>query len=130
MPINTGSVKKTGASALAGLALCLSALTPNAVANESPMFEKAVTVTFTLTDLRAPDGAQTVYTKLEKRAEKFCRADKASLKILGQTVEECADDLVSQFVNSANIDAITALHTAQTRSATAQLAFNEVPSSR
>lgn len=130
MPLNARTVKKTSAAALAGLALCLSTLAPNAIANGSPMVEKAVTVTFTMTDIRAPQGVKTVYSKLEKRAETFCKGDKASLKFLGQTIEQCADDLVSQFINSADIDALTALHTAKTRGETAKLAFNQVTHTR
>jgi len=106
-------VKKVALSALGLLAMSTSAIAPNAFANEAGLVDKTVTVKFSLTELHAPEGSKKIYAKLKKRAMSFCRADKETLRYLDQSLAQCADDLVDQFVQSANIATLTDYHRVQ-----------------
>jgi len=111
MNSGTRSVKKLAAPLLSALVLGTSAIAPNAMASSiAPMVEKTVSVSFKLSDLDAVDGTSAVYSKLEKRAASYCKADRFSLKVLDQSVEDCVADLVDQFVDSADISKLSAYH--------------------
>lgn len=110
-------VKKVAKSAFGFLALATGAIAPNAFANGALLVDRTVSVKFSLTELRAPQGPEKIYAKLEKRAMSFCRADKATLRYLDQSLAECANDIVDQFVQSVNIIALTDYHKAQTNQA-------------
>ena len=106
-------VKNLARTAAIMLVACTSAIAPSAFASSSPWAEKTITVTFSLADLKAPDGTQTVYGKLKAKAKYACRADKATLSYTGQSMGECVDDLMAQFIEDADIAALTAYHLAQ-----------------
>lgn len=118
-------VKKAALSALGLIVVATSAIAPNAFANGPSLVDKTVIIKFSLTELRTPNGSEKIYAKLEKRAMKFCRADKVTLRYLDQSLAQCADDLVDQFVQSANIAALTDYHRVQSGQARpVQLASN------
>ena len=112
----TGSVKKMTASALAGLAMCTTAIAPAAFAGDSPFVDTVIKVTFKMSDLQAEDGTQKVYAKLMKRAKSNCRSDSPTLQYFGQSVEDCVDDLVNQFIESADVKVLKAYHFSQQNS--------------
>jgi len=114
MASKTHSVKKLGASFIGAIAVCMFAITPVAFAGEAPLVSQTVSVKFRMTDLKAEDGTQKVYAKFSKKATSFCRADTPSLYYLGESISDCRDDLVKQFVQSANIEELTTYHLSQT----------------
>ena len=130
MNSGTRSVKKLAAPLLSALVLGTSAIAPNAMASPiAPMVDKTVSVTFKMSELDAAGGTSAVYAKLEKRAKSYCKADRFSLKILDQSVEDCVADLVDQFVDSADISKLSAYHeTHTTATPREQLAMADVAS--
>ena len=116
MSFGPRAVKKMTASALAGLAICTTAIAPAAFASSSPFVDTVVTVKIKLSDLEADDGAEKVYAQLKKRAKSFCRSDSETLNFFGQSVSECVDDLVGQFIESADVDALKVYHFSQQNS--------------
>lgn len=110
MTSKAGVVKKWTRSSLAVLALCTASIAPNAFAGDSPLIDKTVTVKFKYSDLASDDGVEKVYTKIKKRAISYCRADSHTLQYLAQTKGECIADLMDQFVDSANVDALKMFH--------------------
>jgi len=104
------SVKKHTAIFLGALALSVSAIAPNAYAYDGLLKDTVVTVKFNMTELEAENGTAKVYAKLKKRARSFCKADHSALYYLRETLSDCQADLLKQFLNSADIDALTAYH--------------------
>lgn len=104
------TVKKFAAATLSAIVLSAA---PSAFAMYSPLVEKTVTVKFNMSDLEAEDGAQKVYDLLKRKAVTYCMLDRSSLRYLDQTVAECAADLVEQFVTNADIEDLTAIHSAE-----------------
>lgn len=115
-PKATG-VKKFSVSLLGTLALCTTALAPNAYASDSLLVDKTVTTTIKLSELQSEGGTQKVYAKLKKRASSFCIHDRHTLSYLKQSVAECTNDLVEQFIQSADIAELKAYHLSENTTA-------------
>jgi len=113
MATRARSVKKLGISLLGILALCTAAIAPSAFAGDTILMDKTVSVKFRLTELQAENGKQSVYSRLKKRAKSYCKADRGSLYYLGQSVKECTDDLLEQFIQNANVAELKAYHLSQ-----------------
>ena len=125
MSLKAHSVKKHGSLVLATLALCTAAIAPNAYAADGLLKETVVTVKFKMEELRSENGIEKVYAMLRKRAKSFCRSDTSALYYLNESVSECQEDLVEQFVQSVDIAALKSYHLSQTsKAATEQYALN------
>jgi len=85
-----------------------SMITPAAFA--SNMVETKITVEISMTELADAKGVQKTYARLQKKAEKFCKRDMTSLYYLGETVEDCVQDLMQQFVKTSDIAPLKAHH--------------------
>jgi len=109
MALQTLSVKKMSRAFLGTLALCTTLIAPNAFAS-SIWYEKTVTVKVSLAELQTQTGVETTYSKLETKARHECRASGTSLFYRGETVAECMSDLMGQFVESINVEDLTAYH--------------------
>lgn len=77
----------------------------------SQVSKEVLKVKFSRAELSSPEGLSTIYLRLEKKAKRACR--------LGQNLDEtgalisksaCTENLLSQFVESADIDILTAYH--------------------
>jgi len=110
MTAKTNDVKKLTRSAFFILGICTAAIAPAAFASDSLLVEKTVTVKFRLSELNAEGGDHKIYAKIKKRATSACRADSATLQYYGHSRKDCVDDLIDQFVESANIDTLTSFH--------------------
>lgn len=93
---------------LAGL--CTVPFAPMAQANESPLIERKITTKISVAELKTENGVRSVYAKLEKKAFRTCKADKYSLQYLRITIGDCVDDLMDQFVESANFEPLAIYH--------------------
>lgn len=110
MPLSGAAVKKTSCTALTFLILSTFSIAPVAYASNGPFTDVAISVKFKLSELGTEDGPQKVYEKFIAKAISSCRWDKKTLKVLDQTVDQCAAALVEQFVTSADIASLTAYH--------------------
>ena len=120
------SVKKMGLALPFITGLIAISLAPLAQADDSILIDRAVTAKFSMTELEAENGVETVYAQLEKTALKACKSDKASLLYLRQTVAGCVDDIMDQFVEHASIDSLMTYHLSlKSNVNTEQLVFNE-----
>ena len=120
MSLKAHSVKKQGSFVLATLALCTAAIAPNAYAVDGLLKSKVITAKFKMTELQSENGTQKVYAKLKKRAKSFCRSDSSALYYLNESVSDCQEDLLEQFVQSVDIAKLKAYHLAQTSKVTAK----------
>lgn len=120
MPIRAHNVKKLTRQVLSLLALCTAAIAPAAFAGGFPVVDKTVNATFKLSELQAEDGSHKVYAKLKKRALSYCRTNSSVLRYYAQSKRECIDDLMTQFVESADIDVLNAYHLSQKSVATSK----------
>ena len=110
MTLRTQPVKKMAGSILALFAICSTTLAPAAYAGDAHLTEQVVKVKLQMSDFKNVEGTKKSYLKLKKRAKSFCRSDSITLQYTGQTLQECADDLISQFIQSANIETLTEYH--------------------
>jgi len=106
------TVKKTATTCLTLMMLGLSA-TPMSAFASSFTKERVITVSFKASDLQTETGKAEVYEMLLEKAVTTCKADLITLRVLGETVDECAKDLMEQFVESASIEPLAAYHAAQ-----------------
>jgi UrcA family protein len=106
-------VKKTGITLLSALAISTAVAAPSAHAFDTQWVETTVKVRFNKSDLQAEGGLEQVYEKLERKASRACTSDKTSVAALGQTLAQCEADLLSQFVESADIQKLSTYHQSQ-----------------
>ena len=116
MTFGTQSVKKMTATSLAVLTLSATAIAPTAVAGDTQTVDKIVKVKIKLSELQTQKGTQETYSKIKKRAKRFCNADRHSLAYFGETRQECTSDLVEQFIQNSDIEKLKAYHTVQKNS--------------
>lgn len=110
MPSSSLFVKKTSHLLVAGLAVCGATISPAAFASDNIFIDRQVTVSFRLADVQTSEGTEKVYNKFVKTATSSCRSDRNTLQYLGQSVKQCADDLVEQLVKSSEIDGLIRHH--------------------
>ncbi len=110
MTVVSDTVKKTSRLALAALIVCTASIAPSAFAADSPLIDVKVSVKFRLSELEANNGVQKVYAKFMRKAKRSCRSDRAALNYLDQTIEECAADIVEQFIRDAEVETLTVYH--------------------
>lgn len=124
-------VKKTGVTTVGLLVLCTSSIAPSAFAGEGRLLvDETVVVKFEAKELQTAEGTEKVYKKLKRRARSACKADLLTLQYLDQSEQECAADLVNQFVASANIQELTSFHQSTTSgSAAVKVAVNQAAAS-
>ena len=113
MTFGTRPVKKMTGLVLSGLFICTSAIAPAAFAGDAKMVEKVVKVKLHLSDMKDESGTQNTYAKLKRRAKSFCRVQSPTLQYFGESLQDCAADLVDQFITSANVDTLTQYHLSQ-----------------
>lgn len=113
MTSRAGFVKKLACSSLAATALSAAFIAPASAAENSLLVNKTVSVKFKISDLKADGGNDKVYAKLKHRATSFCRADNATLQYFAQSKTECVEDLMDQFIDSANIETLKTIHLSQ-----------------
>lgn len=110
---NSAVVKMMGRS----LALIASAgtlaLASTAHANNGQFVDQVITVEINPSELATPQGTEKVYNKLKTKATRVCRADRKTLYYLGQSVDECASDLLEQFVTSSKLPGLQTFHYAK-----------------
>ena len=125
MTTKARSVKKLGFSFLGAIAICTTAMAPNAFAGSNLLVDKTVTMKIYTAELQSEDGVQKIYAKLKKKAKSFCRSDGSALYYLNESVSDCSADLLGQFVQSADIAALKAYHLSEMSSADPKkFAFN------
>jgi len=107
-------INMIGRTSLVLLSLSTAAIAPNALVSEVNLVDRKVEVSFKRSDLAAAEGVKTVYGQLTKRARGFCRRTLYSVRYLGETTQDCTDDLVSQFVADADMPTLTAYYIEKT----------------
>lgn len=116
--LSMNSVKRTvksGARAAASAAVIATLVVPSmANAKDSLLVERKITSKFKMSELQKADGLEDVYSRLQKKAYSACRADQSTLAYTGASIKSCANDLISQFIESANVETLTAYHRAKT----------------
>lgn len=103
----TVATKCVNAAKLGAIALIMSA-SPSAFAADMTVAKK-VEVTVKVAELTSPTGIKKVYADLSSEALKACTPVK--VKLSKRTIERCADDLLDQFVEDLDVEALTKLHT-------------------
>lgn len=106
-------VKTFGRTTATFLAASTLGFATQASAFGGTMIDRVVTVKLKKSELMAPDGIEKTYTKLKVRAERFCNSIDSTLYLTGETVDECAAELMTQFVESAGFEALEAYHSSQ-----------------
>ena len=89
-----------------------------------PLVERIIEVKIKTSELTTERGLIAVYEKLKTKANRECRADRRTLKHLNQTMDQCSQDLVGQFVESSKIKILQDYHQAETSTDTQTLAMN------
>jgi len=112
LPRPARKVKKTATTCLSIMMIGLSA-TPLSAFASSFIEERVITVSFNASDLQTESGKVAVYEKLLDKAATTCSADLITLKMLGESVEECTQDLMEQFIESASLEQLAAYHAEQ-----------------
>ena len=87
----------------------ISAVAPQAFAGEM-LVDRVVEVRLQVAALATDAGIARAYAKLERKAERACRSDPSALRLQGISAENCAADLMNQFIASASHDGLTAQH--------------------
>ncbi len=107
----TRSVKFMAALALASAALTVAPITAQASPNLGSIQTTEYSAKFKLAMFQDQAGIQQVYTSLREKAEKACKIGTA-VNSKGEIMSksECADDLLSQFIESADVSVLTAYH--------------------
>ncbi len=85
------------------------AIAPTASAS-SQLVEKKLTVKISMSELSKADGIEKAYAKLQEKAESYCEKDSTSLDFLGETVKECVEDLMKQFIATSKAAPLKAYH--------------------
>lgn len=106
-------VKTLGRTTAIVLAASTLGFATQASAYGGTMIDRVVTVKLKKSELMAPNGVEKSYTKLKVRAERFCNSIDSTLYLTGETVDECAAELITQFVESAGFEALEAYHSSQ-----------------
>lgn len=107
------AVKKSALAAMLVTTMTAMGYAPASFASGPYVVEKTVTVKFAKSELSQKDGVEAVYSKFEEKAKRFCKSEGYSLSYFEETLEDCISDLVNQFVDSADIDVMSAYHKAQ-----------------
>jgi len=106
-------VKTFGRTAAVVLATSTLAFATQASAFGGTMIDRVVTVKLKKSELMAPNGVEESYTKLKVKAERFCNSIDSTLYLTGETVDQCASELLTQFVESAGLEVLEAYHSSQ-----------------
>lgn len=111
--LKTFGAKSAGVKTAAVLTL-LFAATPM-IAHSGNIVTKTYSVKFEKSLTESEAGIQKVYKLIENKAAKACRLD-YGVDSAGNPMSrrECVANMVEQLVESANIEAVKAYHTAQT----------------
>ena len=107
------AVKKLGRSIALVAAAGTLAIANASFANPSLTTEQVITFEIQMSDFDEPNGTAKVYEKLKAKAKRVCRADRSTLDFYGQTVSECTQDLLVQFVASAGLPNLQSYHSSQ-----------------
>jgi len=113
----TPSVKFMAALAITSATMTLAPMTANASSNMDNIRTTEHTAKFKRAMFKDPAGIQQVYSTLQKKAKKACSFGIA-VNAEGEAIskEECAEDVMSQFIDSADISVLTAYHMEQEKS--------------
>lgn len=99
----------------------ISAVAPNAFAGDM-LVDRVVEVRLQVAALATDAGVAKAYAKLERKAKRACRSDPSALRLQGISAEDCAADLMDQFIVSASHDGLTAQHDKTVKLAAARTA--------
>ena len=117
------ALKTVKSSAIIFAIAATSAIAPSAFANN--MMETKLTVKIAIAELSNPVGIEKTYKTLQDKATAFCKADTPSLSYLGESVGDCVEDLMNQFVTTSDATPLKAYHEKITETAaTKKLALN------
>jgi len=74
------------------------------------LVETKLTVKISTSELADADGVKKAYEKLQTKAKKFCQRDSSTLYYLNETVEDCVEDLMEQFITTSDVAPLKAHH--------------------
>lgn len=97
-------------SALLFAIAATTAAAPSAFAASNMMTEKKLTVKISMSELSDTAGVERAYEKLQEKASTFCKNESFTLYYLNETVEECVEDLMEQFISTSNVAPLKAHH--------------------
>jgi len=106
-------VKTLGRTTAVVLAASALGFATQASAYGGTLVDRVVTVKLKKSELAAPDGIEKSYTKLKVRAERFCNSIDSTLYLTGESVDQCAAELLTQFVETAGLEVLEAYHSSQ-----------------
>lgn len=86
------------------------AIAPSAFAGSGNLVEKKLTVKIAAADLSDTKGVEKTYQKLEDKATAFCKNDTPSLVYLDESVEDCVEDLMEQFIATSGVTSLKTYH--------------------
>lgn len=72
---------------------------------------RLVSAKFSASLTQTPQGLRKVYRQLQKQASFACKGESSSRLSSYRSSKECADDIMSQFIQDADLAALTQLHT-------------------
>ncbi|WP_427453086.1 UrcA family protein [Litorimonas sp. WD9-15] len=119
-----GAVNNLGRALASAAIISTLALASTAHAGGEILVERVVTVKFNASELVAPNGVEDVYAKIEKKAIRVCKDDRATRYYTGETVSECTKDLLTQFIEAADIESLQAYHASKLSSKSEKFALN------
>lgn len=102
------SIKALKSSAIIFAIAATSSIAPSAFA--SNLVETKLTVKISTADLADADGVEKTYARLQKRATSFCKRDSSTLYFLNESVEDCVEDLMEQFITTSKAAPLKAHH--------------------
>lgn len=82
----------------------------SAQAYSGPLVEKTFQVEFKVSEVTTPEGTAEVYARLMKKANQACISDRQTLEYTGETVAQCTEDLLQQFIGNADVSSLTDYH--------------------
>ncbi|RKQ71842.1 UrcA family protein [Litorimonas taeanensis] len=114
MAAKSNRVKKTVAM---GLIAAMTTLAP-ATSHALEIVTSEYKLTFKRAELMAPEGVESVYSRMEKKAKMACGMGR-SINDAGQEIsrEECIADILEQFVTTSEVEDLMTYHAEQTKKA-------------
>ena len=81
---------------------------------------EVVSVKFSVSETKTPEGLEKVYAMMETKASKACAGESKARFSAYNSVEECVSDLMDQLVKDADMDTLTRMHRAPKAKVVAQ----------
>jgi len=71
---------------------------------------RLISAKFSTSLTKTPQGVRKVYRQLQKQASFACKGESSARLSSYRSSKECADDIMNQFIQDADIDALTRFH--------------------